>query len=361
MVVNKLRSAGYTALEAASRAYDGVVTRPRATMYWQNTSATRYWRIALPAKYLPGKVLPAHHLSVRHYVKQQKLKFPQLRGDAAVLQFPGDNGSALCAMAMDSQGKRLLIECDDCYLDYDDVLWMSRASWGRRIGEEPHTVKGHAWIVEHSSGVIVTSRALAERYSQLNDNIYVCRNSIHPDDWKAPHERDNVFRIGWYASDSHDRDAPLIANALSWASRQPNVEIVNIGHDPGWPFARTQVKWNNDFFAQREHLRRLDVGVAPIAYTPLAKYRSDLKALEYAMGGAMPILQDGEVYWEWADKEFARICHSAADWADAIKWAVCNQDEVRARATEAREYVLRERTYATEIERWREAITGGEA
>lgn len=357
-----LRAGALTAQEAASRAADKIGPlfgrpSPRATLYHQNTPATRYWRIDLPAKHLPGKVLPAHQLTVRHYVEKQKLTFPQLRGDTAIVQFPGDNGSALLAMAMDSQGKRMLVEVDDNYVDYGDELWRKRADWGKKIGDSPHTVKGHCWIVEHCAGVIVTTRALADAYSRLNDNVYICRNSIDPSDWSEPAKRDGFFRIGWYASNSHDRDAPLIQNALSWASRQPGVQVMNIGHDPGWQFKRTQVEWTNAFRDQRKWLRHLDVGVAPIVNTPLAKYRSDLKALEYAMGGAMPFVQSGEVYWEWADKDFARTCYSAADWASAIKWAVRNQDEVRARAAQAREYVLRERTYSTEIKRWDDAIS----
>jgi hypothetical protein len=40
----------------------------------------------------------------------------------------------------------------------------------------------------------------------------------------------------------------------------------------------------------------------------------------------------------------------------AIKWALKNRDEVSALAQQAREYVLAERTFKTEIERWREAV-----
>jgi hypothetical protein len=46
------------------------------------------------------------------------------------------------------------------------------------------------------------------------------------------------------------------------------------------------------------------------------------------------------------DKEFERHIH----------WCVKNQDEARAIAREARELVLRERTFATEIDRWRDAL-----
>lgn len=307
-------------------------------------------------------MIPAHKLTVRHFVKQQKLTFPQLRGDTAIVQYPGDNGSALCAMAMEAEGKRLFVEVDDNYSVYGDELWMKRASWAKQIkGENPHSVQGHRWIVEHSYGVIVTTRALWQEYSQLNGNVHICRNSIHPGDWPKPAQLDDgIFRIGWYASNSHDRDAVMIRRALSWASRQPNVEIVNIGHDPGWNFKRRQVPWMDDFLGQRKELCRLDVGVSPLVASPLAKYRSDLKALEYAMGGALPFLQSSEPYWEWEDKEFARICHSPTDWERAIKWAIKNQDEVRHRAAQAREFVLAERTFRTEIERWRNAIRGGE-
>jgi hypothetical protein len=303
-------------------------------------------------------VLPAHELTVRHYVKKQKLTFPQLRSDVAIVQYPGDNGSALCVMAMEASGKRMFVEVDDNYLDYGDELWMKRAAWSERIRDEnPHSVQGHRWIVEHSHGAIVTTRALEREYRKLNDNVHVCRNSIDPSDWPKPEQgRDGIFRIGWYASNSHDRDAVMVRAALSWASRQPNVEIVNIGYDPAWGFARRQVGWTDNFIAQRKELCRLDLGVAPIVSSPLARYRSDLKALEYAMGGAMPVLQSAEPYWEWEDKAFARTCHTPDDWMRAIKWALKNRDEVSALAQQAREYVLAERTFKTEIERWREAV-----
>lgn len=345
--------------ETASKVVDAP-RRFRATLYHQSTPATRYWRIALPAKFLPGKVLPAHELTVRHYTKKQKLAFPQLRGDVAIVQFPGDNGSALCAMAMEATGKRMFVEVDDNYLSYGDELWMKRAAWSEHIrGENPHSAQGHRWIVEHSHGVIVTTRALAEEYGKLNDNVHVCRNSIDPSDWPKPEQnRDGIFRIGWYASPSHDRDAVMVRAALSWASRQPNVEIVNIGYDPAWGFARRQAPWTDNFIAQRKELCRLDLGVSPLVSSPLARYRSDLKALEYAMGGAMPILQSSEPYWEWEDKPFARTCHTPDDWTGAIKWAVKNRDAVSALAQQAREYVLSERTFKTEIEKWRKAISG---
>lgn len=353
-----IRAGALTALEKAARAVDSLrPNSPRATFLHQGQAATRYWRVSMPAKYLPAREVNALRFQSREYA--HKIVFPQLRGNTAVFQYPGDNGHAIYLMAIQSQGNRVFVETDDNYIDHGDELWMKRAQWGQSIGDSPNTNEGHRWIVENADGVIVTTRALAEVYGEANANVHVCRNSIDPADWPEPAPRDGVFRIGWYASDSHDRDAPLVAKALSWASRQPNVEVVNIGHDPGWPFRRTQVPWTPQFLSQREHLCRLDVGVAPLVASPLARYRSDLKALEYAMGGAMPLLQAAEPYWEWEHLPFIDWCVTQGDWMRAIKWVVENQDGARSMAQHARNYVLEHRTIGVEIDRWRDAIEGG--
>ncbi len=329
-----------------------------ATLYFQATRATSYWRIELPSKYLPGDMREATQLAVLHRGDNVPLEFPDVVNDTAIMQFPGDRGAAAICAAMEASGKKFLVEVDDNYLDKGDPLWRSRANWGQEIGSAPHTVMGHRWIVAHAHGVIVSTRALADVYREQNDNVHVCRNSIDPDDWPKPSPRGEKFRIGWYASQSHDRDEVMVRKALAWASRQPNVEIVNIGLNPGWPFRRQQIGWENDFKNLRPVLGTLDVGVCPLIGTPMTKYRSDLKALEYAMGGAMPLVQGTEPYWEWSDFEFSRVCSTPDEWAKAIRWTVENQDTVRAKAQEARSYVLAERTFTTEIDRWRQAIRG---
>lgn len=298
----------------------------------------------------------APKLAVVNKGDDKPLEFPDVENDTAIMQFPGDNGSAVVCLAMKATGKKFFVEVDDNYLDKGDPLWRKRSNWGSQIGSTAHTVQGHRWIVEHSHGVIVSTRALAEQYGEFNDNVHICRNSIDPDDWPDPAPRDETFRIGWYASQSHDRDEVMVRKALAWASRQPNVQIVNIGLDPGWQIARRQIGWRENFRDLRPILGTLDVGVAPLVGTPMTRYRSDLKALEYAMGGAMPFVQAEEPYHEWRDVEFARMCATPGEWTDAIKWAVQNRDVVREKAQQARQHVLTHRTFVTEIDRWRKAI-----
>jgi hypothetical protein len=346
-------------VEAGGEKAPASAATPAATFLHQATPGTTYWRCALPAKYLPGKLLPATELSMsKTGAGEDDIAFDGVEGGCAVIQFPGDNGAAIITTAFRHFGMRMLVEVDDNYLDYSDHLWHRRAGWGRNIGDSPHTIEGHTWIVEHAAGVIVTTPELRDAYLQHNDNVYVCRNSIDPDDWpELDKPDDGIFRIGWYASQSHDRDASMIRRAMSWASRQEGVLVVNLGLNPtGWDFTRYWHGWEEDFFVLRPELYKLDVGVAPLTATPMTKFRSDVKALEYAMGGAMPFVQGMRPYDEWLDSPFAKTCWTEKDWENAIRWAVKNQDEVRERGMQAREYVLRERTFATEIERWREAV-----
>jgi hypothetical protein len=285
---------------------------------------------------------------------------------AAVFQFPANNERAIALLKMQEQGTRYLVEVDDNYLDERDELWRGRAGWTKTIGQskaewrsKPHSVEGHRWITERADGVIVTTPTLAKIYGEANDNVYVCRNSIDPSDWpelKKPD--DGVFRIGWFASRSHDRDADLVRKAMSWASRQPGVEVWNIGLDPaGWNFDRVQVGWSEDFTAYRKWLMQLDVGIAPVLATSSSVCRSDLKVLEYAMAGAMTIAQRLAPYEEWFDGP-ALVATTAKEYADHVRWCVRNQDEARAMGREARELVLNTRTITAEIPKWREAVNG---
>jgi hypothetical protein len=237
-------------------------------------------------------------------------------------------------------------------------LWRGRAGWELKIGSKsPHSVQGHKWITKNADGVIVTTRKLAEIYGEVNENVHVCRNSVDPTDWPEFRKPDDgVFRIGWFASRSHDRDAPIVRKALSWASRQPNVQVVTVGLDPlGWDFKRTHLPWSDDFGVYRQALHLLDVSVAPILRTSSSVCRSDLKILEAAMGGAMSIAQRIEPYDEWFDDPNVLTASTEKDFYDHVRWCVRNQDEAREMGRRTRDYVLRERTIQKEVSKWEAA------
>lgn len=324
-----------------------------ATFYSQATAGTAYWRCQIPARHLPGRSSDELWMTPQ---EDGTVDFDDHAG-AAVFQFPGSKDRAAAILYLGDAGVRTLVETDDNYLDERDSMIRGRAGWSLGIGDGPHSVQGHRWCVRNADGVIVTTDELAKLYSELNPNVYVCPNAIDPADWDPAWEKpdDGVFRIGWFASFSHDRDEPLVRRALSWASRQTDVEVVTMGYDPPWSFRRKVIPWSNDIGVYHRMMCQLDVGVSPVVRTGWAVCRSDLKALEYAMAGALPVLSAEPPYAPWREKP-ALFASSARDFEKQIRWCVSNRDEVRRMAAEARAYVMGERLIEHKIGLWREAV-----
>ena len=95
--------------------------------------------------------------------------------------------------------------------------------------------------------------------------------------------------------------------------------------------------------------------MAPIVRTSWSVCRSDLKALEYAVSGVLPVLSAEPPYDDWRDQP-ALFAHTAKDFETQIRWCVRNQDEARRMAKEARSHVLNERLIEHKIHLWRNAI-----
>lgn len=325
----------------------------KATYYAQASPANAYLRCVLPARVTGGIVSP----SLVYEQDDDDYWFPTHRGDAAVLQFAGDKTWAGCALGMQHKGIRVLVETDDNYTVTAGKI-QERAGWATRIGEGRHSLDGHMWIVENASdGVIVTSDHLYRTYQKFGKPVFLCPNQVDPADWPSPPPRDDgVFVIGWFASLSHYDDARLVHRAMEWASRQKNVVVKTMGLNPTWwKFPRHHIPWVTDLAVYRRAMFDIDVGMAPVVPSPWSLGRSDVKALEYAMGGALPILSDESVYQWWRDKP-ALMARSAKDFFHHVKWCVANQDEAKAMAREARELVMKERTIHANAWRWQEAL-----
>jgi glycosyltransferase involved in cell wall biosynthesis len=327
----------------------------RATFYNQATPATTYVRCQLPARYLPGMV----RQDALVYEGPGTSYFPHHRGKAAVIQFPGDKTWALMGSVMQTAGLRVLVEVDDDYLTNPGKKILKRSGWALKIRDATSSRQGHRWIAEHADGVIVTTPWLADRYRKVNRNVYVCPNGVDPPDWPEPAKpEDGVFRILWAAALSHDEDVPLIARAFEWASRQKGVEVHVAGIDPKWSFRHWLVPWLHDLDAYRMLFQNYDVAVAPVRQTLYGMARSDLKALESAMGGCALILSDVPPYQSWRDGENCLKAADARGFYRAVRHLVEHRDEARQLGAAAREYVLRERTAEAQIDRWKEAIEG---
>lgn len=244
----------------------------------------------------------------------------------------------------------------------DRPLIVAQSRWGlpdKPIGyDDAHCYETCTDIVKFCDGLIVSTPKLADVYRDLNRNIHVCPNSIDPGDWPDPPPSADVLRVGWAASDSHVFDAELIRDALYWASTQKNVEVVIMGIHPELTklrFPHTHVHWANDVADYRRNVGMIDVMLCPIISSEWSDAKSDVKALEAAMGGACSIMSDVPPYSTWKEKPgyFAR---HPWEFRRLVRHLCRYPDEARETARLAREYVLSERMIQEHVVKWREAI-----
>ena len=292
--------------------------------------------------------------------EREQMFMPRQRG-AAVWQFLGDDVRGRVALAQQEAGVRTLMEVDDNYL-WSPGKWYpwakthdeAMANRGTTVG---HSHEQHRHLARLVDGIIVTTEHLADRYSEYNDNIFVCPNSIDLNDWAdvTRPEDDGVFRIGFAGSPTHIFDYALVKKALKWAQRQPGVEVHLIGfHATG--FTGTHEPWTDSIKGYHQSLAKLDVGVCPIIPAKWTNGKSDLKALEYAMAGVLPIVARRVPYQPWLDMDWPYVAQTEDEWMAIVQELVRNRGQIKQAAAEAKAYVENERVIYKSIDRWRRAI-----
>jgi hypothetical protein len=333
---------------------------PVATWWRQDSPGTYFWRCLVPARRLPGQVLrfvPRYDIGAD---ENGDIVWGRQQG-TAIWQFPGNATTGTLMAGMQADGIRVLVEVDDSYLHLPDAGL--HGGWQAELDRSGQTdrfsLEAHERLCRFADGLIVSTPELADLYGEINENIWVCPNSVEPDDWPdVGQSEDGVLRIGWGASHSHVVDAPLVRRALRWAADQPNVEVwvFGIGDVYKFPGAVRKAPWTDNLTDYRASLGRCDVMICPLIETPWSRYKSDLKALEACMAGAWPIVSTASPYRPWQDRTLT--CTTAKDWEQAIRWAVRHRDEIPALMAETRDYVLSERTIDSNIHLWREALNG---
>lgn len=329
-----------------------------ATWWVQNTPGTRYWRVEIPAKFLPGKWV---ELEERDLILDEHGEpfFPRQKG-AAIWQYPGSAGRGLFMSEMQEQGIPVFVEVDDCYLIPPVHQPYAKSDWDRKIDWKAkdagqHSFEAHRKLCEFADGVICTTDYLAEIYSQVNENVHVCPNSADLDDWSPEWTHDGrKLKIGFAGSDSHMYDVRLVDRALRWASDVAEVWKIGLTRVK-WVFPHQVAPWADSIEAYRRNLKVLDVGLCPLKSSRWHNCKSDIKAIEYTLSGALPIVQhDTPVYEAWHG--IVPTASTEKEWLKVVRWAVNKPDEVHELWLEALDFVLKNKLASQHIHTWREAL-----
>ncbi len=192
-------------------------------------------------------------------------------------------------------------------------------------GVQPSNPAHHTWsdprgqylfeqLIMRSDATQVSSAALGQKVSALTQHLAVFDNQLAalpaPRQWpdRAPSAAPLV--LGWGGSLGHLQDLQHIAPALiAWLQRHPQARL-EIMADPSMAALFESVAPEQFEFRQAgslahylQWLATLDIGLAPLLPTPYNQCRSDIKFLEYAAHGVLPVLQRLEPYAKVRDGE----------------------------------------------------------
>lgn len=328
----------------------------KATWWGQRPGGNWYWRCEIPSRHLPGQVVQLRYDDLQPTADGPSM--PRQLSDTAIWSYAGNATRGILMSAQMHAGYRVLLEVDDNYLMSAPQIPGGKTDWQLRAdttADDRHSLEAHRRLAEVVDGVIVTTEHLAKSYRKVNEHVYVCPNSADLADWEEPEKPDDgILRIGYAASSSHWWDIREIERACSWAAIQPNVQVCLYGLDRGWSFPFWHAPWTQDLGEYRRSLQRLDVGLCPLRTNPWSDCKSDIKAIEYALSGAMPIVSDTVPYDPWLDR--VPVATTSKEFLKAVKWAVANRDGVKEYAAKAKQYVVAERTIEKSIDTWKEAV-----
>jgi glycosyltransferase involved in cell wall biosynthesis len=153
-----------------------------------------------------------------------------------------------------------------------------------------------------------TCHELKGLYGHLNDNYEVFPNQISHIPHERPVKKGTGVIIGWGGSHGHLEDVAEIADSLiMWINKQPNVSLHLMCSEPIWKLfdplpehkkKRTLPGTIDDYY---NFLRGIDIGIAPLKDTAFNRSRSDVKFLEYAVSGVVPVMAYLEPYTNSVD------------------------------------------------------------
>ncbi|MDO9021175.1 MAG: glycosyltransferase [Deltaproteobacteria bacterium] len=164
----------------------------------------------------------------------------------------------------------------------------------------PENVRLFRRIAQSCDAVQYSVDELMRCYGHLNPRGRVFPNQVValPPRRAAPAVPSDGLVIGWGGSSGHLDDMAAVAGALSgFVLRHPQVTLHLMCSDAIWrlfgalPEGRKRRTAPGSIEAYFDFVAGLDVGIAPIADTAFNRSRSDVKFLEYAGWGAVPVVQ----------------------------------------------------------------------
>lgn len=209
-------------------------------------------------------------------------------------------------------------------------------------------------LISRCDAVQTTSRALKQRYSKLNPKFFVFPNLI--DSVQARNKsKTDTLTIGWSGSTRHYEDIKFYATALvEWIKANPDTKlalmatqgILDLFYDV--PKSQLTLKKPGSLNSYLDFLSTLDIGLAPLLANEFNACRSDVKFLEYASRGALPLCSRFGPYIE-LEKQYQALLlfETPAQLVERLEELRKDKDKRKALAKSAFNFVQKSRHFET--------------
>jgi len=148
-----------------------------------------------------------------------------------------------------------------------------------------------------ADGIQVTSSGLAEQFHFINPRMEIFENQMATLGMVGRQASDRII-LGWAGSSGHRRDIEAVIDVITQVLRAcPKVDFAFMGDEAMYqilfialPGGRTIYAPPGTLDEYLSFLQKLDIGIAPLEDNPYNHCRSDVKFLEYASRGVVPVL-----------------------------------------------------------------------
>jgi glycosyltransferase involved in cell wall biosynthesis len=305
---------------------------------------------------------------------------------------------ALTFPILRSKGVAVVVDMDDNFdaIDRDNIAWFaSEPCWhteaearriatlhGGRVLAAKHTNHGwyllpdhpgrthRGWIrdaLAHVDLLTVSTPALAEHYSPFvkSGRVKVIRNHLparYCDIVRAPNPRPVV---GWTGTiQTHPKDLDVVGDGVARAKAESDFELRIVGTGVG-----CRARWGVDpdvatgwrpIEEYPTEYAQMDVALCPLNESEFNRAKSNLKALEAAALGVVPIMSPSEEYVRFHKRHgIGLIARTPGDWRRHIVRLVTDH-ELRARMAAHGRQVARSLTIEGNahlwVDAWRSAV-----
>lgn len=210
-----------------------------------------------------------------------------------------------------------------------------------------------------SDAVQVTGTGLAEQFHFINSRIEIFENQMATLGMVGRGDSDRII-LGWAGSSGHRQDIESVIDVIAQVMRIcPHVDFAYMGDETIYrimsvalPAGRSTYTPPGSLDEYLNFLQKLDIGIAPLQDNPYNRCRSDVKFLEYASRGVLPVLSSLTPYKNSVQHGKTGFLYDSPQQLLSILSKLVRNPELRARVSrQAYAYVKQSRMEDIHAER----------